>query len=48
MQPGDVPATYADIDDLTRGYRLHACNPDRGWHRAVRRWYREEWQPIAG
>ena len=36
MQPGDVPETYADVDDLMRdvGFRL---DPDRGRHRALRR-----------
>ena len=37
MQPGDVPATYADIDDLDPRHRLHARDADRGGRRALRR-----------
>ncbi len=41
MQPGDVPATYADIDDLTRavGFRP-TTGVEEGVERFVR-WYRE-------
>lgn len=48
MQPGDVPATYADIDDLTRatGFRPN-ISIEAGIERFAR-WYREVWQPLAG
>ncbi len=41
MQPGDVPATYADIDDLTRdvGFKPNTSIED-GIHRFVA-WYRD-------
>ena len=48
MQPGDVPATYADIDDLTRATGFAPATPiEVGVERFVR-WYRDEWLPIAG
>jgi UDP-glucuronate 4-epimerase len=41
MQPGDVPATCADIDDLTRDVGFRPSTPiEEGLHRFVR-WYRE-------
>ena len=36
MQPGDVPATYADVEDLTARRRLQAGDADRGGDRALR------------
>lgn len=47
MQPGDVPATYADIDDLTRatGF-LPTTSIETGIERFVE-WYRNVWQPLA-
>jgi UDP-glucuronate 4-epimerase len=48
MQPGDVPATYADVEDLARDVDFRPETPiEEGIARFVR-WYREEWQPIAG
>lgn len=41
MQPGDVPATYADIDDLTRDFGFH---PHTGIEAGIARfidWYRD-------
>ena len=35
MQPGDVPATYADVDDLMREVELPARNTDRRRHSPV-------------
>lgn len=48
MQPGDVPATYADIQDLTRatGFTPTTSIED-GIERFVR-WYKDEWLPIVG
>ena len=45
MQPGDVPATYADIDDLGRdtGFRPETAI-ETGIERFAR-WYRDVWQP---
>jgi UDP-glucuronate 4-epimerase len=47
MQPGDVPATYADIDQLTRatGFRP-TTSIEEGIDRFAR-WHREVWQPLA-
>ena len=44
MQPGDVPTTYADIDDLTRdtGF-LPTTSIEVGIERFAR-WYRSVWQ----
>jgi UDP-glucuronate 4-epimerase len=48
MQPGDVPATCADVDDLARDVGFAPSTPiEEGIPRFVR-WYKEEWQPIAG
>lgn len=48
MQPGDVPATYADIEDLTRatGFTPTTSIED-GIARFVH-WYRDAWLPIVG
>ena len=35
MQPGDVLATYADIDDLTRDVGFRPQDLDRGWHSRI-------------
>ncbi len=44
MQPGDVPATFADIDDLTRDIGFTpATSIDQGIDRFVR-WYRPYYQ----
>ena len=46
MQPGDVPATYADVDDLARAVGFRPSTPiETGIERFVR-WYREVWQPM--
>jgi UDP-glucuronate 4-epimerase len=49
MQPGDVPATYADVDDLMRDVGFHPGTPiETGLARFVA-WYREYHQvPAAG
>ena len=36
MQPGDVPATFADIEDLEPRHRLHPGDPDRGRDQRLR------------
>ena len=41
IQPGDVPATYADVDDLVRDIGFRPTTPiDLGVSRFVQ-WYRE-------
>ena len=41
MQPGDVPATYADIDDLARDVGFRPSTPiETGIKRFVA-WYRD-------
>ena len=48
MQPGDVPATFADIDELVRATGFTPDTPiEAGIERFVR-WYNDEWLPIAG
>jgi len=48
MQPGDVPATYADIQDLAQATGFTPSTPiEEGVERFVR-WYQDEWLPIAG
>lgn len=41
MQSGDVPATYADIDDLTRDFGFRPCTPIREGIARFVEWYRE-------
>ena len=41
MQPGEVPETCADIDDLMRAVGLCARDADRGRHCAFVSWYRD-------
>lgn len=47
MQPGDVPATYADIDSLTQaiGFRP-TTSPEVGIRQFVQ-WYRRHYRPLA-
>ncbi len=41
MQPGDVPATYADVDDLMRDVGFQPATPiEQGIQRFVD-WYRD-------
>ena len=41
MQPGDVPATFADVDDLTRDVGFRPSTPiETGVERFVN-WYRD-------
>jgi UDP-glucuronate 4-epimerase len=48
LQPGDVPETFADIDDLVRDTGFRPATPiETGIARFVR-WYQDEWLPIAG
>ena len=43
MQPGDVPATYADVADLEREIDFKpGTSIEEGLGRFVR-WYRQEW-----
>jgi hypothetical protein len=35
MQPGDVPATYADVDDLARDVDFRPATAHRGWHPSI-------------
>ena len=32
MQPGDVPATYADVEDLAREIGFRPGDDDRRWN----------------
>ncbi|MBW3542595.1 MAG: capsular biosynthesis protein CpsI, partial [Planctomycetes bacterium] len=41
MQPGDVPATYADIDDLSRDVGFAPATPIEEGVRRFVEWYRE-------
>jgi UDP-glucuronate 4-epimerase len=40
MQPGDVPATYADVDDLSRDVGFHPATPIEEGVRRFVEWYR--------
>jgi UDP-glucuronate 4-epimerase len=40
MQPGDVPATYADVDDLTRDFGFKPATSIREGIRRFVDWYR--------
>jgi UDP-glucuronate 4-epimerase len=47
MQPGDVPATYADVDDLMRDVGFRPATPiEQGIARFIA-WYRE-WSGNSG
>jgi UDP-glucuronate 4-epimerase len=41
MQPGDVPATYADVDDLQADVGFHPGTPIEEGVRRFVKWYRE-------
>ena len=41
MQPGDVPATYADVDDLMRDVGFKPATPIEEGVRRFVAWYRE-------
>ena len=48
MQPGDVPETYADVDDLMRDVGFRPSTPiEDGIARFVA-WYREYHRALAG
>jgi UDP-glucuronate 4-epimerase len=40
MQPGDVPATYADVDDLTADVGFKPATPIRTGIERFVAWYR--------
>ena len=44
MQPGDVPATSADVDALARVTGFTPCTPIREGVRRFVAWYREFYQ----
>ena len=47
MQPGDVHATYADIQDLTQATGFTPSTPiEQGVEQFVR-WYQDEWLPLT-
>ena len=41
MQPGDVPETYADVDDLMRDVGFRPSTPVETGIRNFVEWYRE-------
>jgi UDP-glucuronate 4-epimerase len=46
MQPGDVPATFADVDDLMRDTGFHPATPiETGVERFIR-WYQSYYPPA--
>ena len=48
MQPGDVPATFADVDDLMRDTGFRPATPiEIGVERFVR-WYQSYYLPVKG
>jgi UDP-glucuronate 4-epimerase len=46
MQPGDVPATYADVDDLAREVDFAPRTPLEVGVEAFVKWYREYYKPA--
>ncbi len=48
MQPGDVPATYADIEDLTAATGFAPATPIEHGVERFARWYLDQWRPQAG
>jgi UDP-glucuronate 4-epimerase len=44
MQPGDVPATFADVDDLKRDVGFQPATPIEDGVRRFVAWYREYYQ----
>ena len=40
MQPGDVPTTYADVDDLARDVDFRPATPIEDGIRRFATWYR--------
>ena len=47
LQPGDVPATFADVDDLQRDVGFRPATPIEEGVRRFVAWYRESWEPLA-
>jgi UDP-glucuronate 4-epimerase len=48
MQPGDVPATFADVDDLMRDTGFRPATPiEVGLERFIR-WYQSYYPPVKG
>jgi UDP-glucuronate 4-epimerase len=47
MQPGDVPATYADVDDLVRDVGFKPATPLAEGIRRFVDWYRSYYQVEA-
>jgi UDP-glucuronate 4-epimerase len=47
MQPGDVPATYADVDDLQADVGFHPGTPIEEGVRRFVEWYREYYRITA-
>ncbi|MGH6789415.1 MAG: UDP-glucuronate 5-epimerase, partial [Pseudolabrys sp.] len=41
MQPGDIPATYADVDDLMRDVGFRPATPIEDGIRRFVAWYRD-------
>jgi UDP-glucuronate 4-epimerase len=46
MQPGDVPATFADVDDLTRDVGFRPSTPLEVGVRRFVEWYREYYRQV--
>ncbi len=47
MQPGDVPATYADVADLTAATGFRPETPIEAGIERFARWYNAVWRPIV-
>jgi UDP-glucuronate 4-epimerase len=48
MQPGDVPATFADVDDLARDTGFHPATPIEVGVEHFVRWYQSYCLAEAG
>jgi UDP-glucuronate 4-epimerase len=47
MQPGDVPATFADVTDLMRDTGFHPATPIEVGLRHFTDWYDRHYRSIA-
>ena len=47
IQPGDVPATFADVDDLQCDVGFRPATPIREGVGRFVAWYRETWEPLV-
>jgi len=47
LQPGDVPATFADVDDLVRDFGFHPNTPIEVGVKRFVQWYQDFYSPVV-